>query len=121
MPVVQKAVGLFFGSLNAASTLSVIIVVIYGATLTIKGSMSAGDLTSFILYSLTGDSLSQCNLKCFYLPNGKEVLVKFYPMENTSETNFHSTWNGLLYWNCSWIFCIWTIWIIYSGHESCRS
>lgn len=58
MSVVQKAVGLFFGSLNAASTLSVIIVVIYGATLTIKGSMSAGDLTSFILYSLTGDSLT---------------------------------------------------------------
>ncbi|KAI5660035.1 hypothetical protein M9H77_28828 [Catharanthus roseus] len=54
-----KAVGLFFGSLNAASTLSVIVVVIYGATLTIKGSLSAGDLTSFILYSLTvGSSVS---------------------------------------------------------------
>ncbi|XP_071903872.1 ABC transporter B family member 25 isoform X2 [Coffea arabica] len=54
-----KAVGLFFGSLNAASTLSVIVVVIYGATLTIKGSMSPGDLTSFILYSLTvGSSVS---------------------------------------------------------------
>lgn len=54
-----KAVGLFFGSVNAASTLSVIVVVIYGATLTIKGSMSAGDLTSFILYSLTvGSSVS---------------------------------------------------------------
>lgn len=54
-----KAVGLFFGSLNAASTLSVIVVVIYGATLTIKGSMSPGALTSFILYSLTvGGSIS---------------------------------------------------------------
>ncbi|KAK4257268.1 hypothetical protein QN277_006878 [Acacia crassicarpa] len=48
-----KVVGLFSGGLNAASTLSVIIVVIYGANLTIKGAMSAGDLTSFILYSLT--------------------------------------------------------------------
>lgn len=48
-----KVVGLFFGGLNAASTLSVIIVVIYGARLTIAGSMSAGSLTSFILYSLT--------------------------------------------------------------------
>ncbi|OMO72846.1 hypothetical protein CCACVL1_17554, partial [Corchorus capsularis] len=48
-----KVVGLFVGGLNAASTLSVIIVVIYGANLTINGSMSPGDLTSFILYSLT--------------------------------------------------------------------
>ncbi|KAD2804234.1 hypothetical protein E3N88_37611 [Mikania micrantha] len=54
-----KVVGLFFGGLNAASTLSVIIVVIYGANLTIAGSMSAGNLTSFILYSLTvGNSVS---------------------------------------------------------------
>ncbi|ERN17906.1 ABC transporter B family member 25 isoform X2 [Amborella trichopoda] len=52
-------VGLFSGGLNAASTLSVVIVVIYGANLTIKGFMSAGDLTSFILYSLTvGSSVS---------------------------------------------------------------
>ncbi|CAL5370742.1 unnamed protein product [Camellia sinensis] len=48
-----KIVGFFFGGLNAASTLSVIIVVIYGAYLTIMGSMTAGSLTSFILYSLT--------------------------------------------------------------------
>jgi ABC-type multidrug transport system fused ATPase/permease subunit len=47
-------VGLFLGGLNAASTLSVIVVVIYGANLTITGSMTAGALTSFILYSLTG-------------------------------------------------------------------
>ncbi|KAI4343985.1 hypothetical protein L6164_011265 [Bauhinia variegata] len=54
-----KVVGLFSGGLNAASTLSVIVVVIYGANLTITGSMSAGDLTSFILYSLTvGSSVS---------------------------------------------------------------
>nr|BAX39015.1 half-size ABC transporter [Fagopyrum esculentum] len=54
-----KLVGLFSGSLNAASTLSVIIVVIYGATLTINGAMTTGDLTSFILYSLTvGSSVS---------------------------------------------------------------
>ncbi|KAJ9554223.1 hypothetical protein OSB04_018268 [Centaurea solstitialis] len=54
-----KVVGLFFGGLNAASTLSVIIVVIYGARLTISGAMSAGALTSFILYSLTvGTSVS---------------------------------------------------------------
>ncbi|KAL9269952.1 ABC transporter B family member 25-like protein [Drosera capensis] len=54
-----KVVGLFFGGLNAASTLSVIVVVIYGATLTINGVMTPGDLTSFILYSLTvGQSVS---------------------------------------------------------------
>ncbi|KAL0415970.1 UNVERIFIED_CONTAM: ABC transporter B family member 25 [Sesamum latifolium] len=54
-----KIVGIFFGGLNAASTLSVIVVVIYGATLTIKGSMTPGSLTSFILYSLTvGSSVS---------------------------------------------------------------
>ncbi|CAK9163000.1 unnamed protein product [Ilex paraguariensis] len=50
-------VGLFFGGLNAASTLSVIVVVVYGACLTITGSMTAGALTSFILYSLTGSPL----------------------------------------------------------------
>ncbi|RWW28059.1 hypothetical protein GW17_00007482, partial [Ensete ventricosum] len=49
-----KLVGLFAGGLNAASTLSVVIVVIYGANLTINGSMTTGALTSFILYSLTG-------------------------------------------------------------------
>lgn len=54
-----KVVGLFSGGLYAASTLSVIIVVIYGANLTIKGFMSPGSLTSFILYSLTvGTSVS---------------------------------------------------------------
>ncbi|KAH7528890.1 hypothetical protein FEM48_Zijuj05G0125800 [Ziziphus jujuba var. spinosa] len=54
-----KVVGLFSGGLNAASTLSVIVVVIYGANLTITGSMTAGALTSFILYSLTvGSSVS---------------------------------------------------------------
>ncbi|XP_019257236.1 PREDICTED: ABC transporter B family member 27-like isoform X3 [Nicotiana attenuata] len=54
-----KVVGLFSGGLSAASTLSVIIVVIYGAYLAITGSMTAGSLTSFILYSLTvGSSIS---------------------------------------------------------------
>ncbi|KDP27265.1 hypothetical protein JCGZ_19964 [Jatropha curcas] len=54
-----RVVGLFFGGLNAASTLSVIIVVVYGAYLTIIGFMTAGSLTSFILYSLTvGSSVS---------------------------------------------------------------
>ncbi|KAJ6411562.1 hypothetical protein OIU84_008191 [Salix udensis] len=54
-----KVVGVFFGGLNAASTLSVIAVVIYGANLTITGSMTTGALTSFILYSLTvGGSIS---------------------------------------------------------------
>ncbi|KAM0849648.1 hypothetical protein ACQ4PT_053592 [Festuca glaucescens] len=48
-----KVVGLFSGGLNAASTLSVVIVVIYGANLTINGYMTTGSLTSFILYSLT--------------------------------------------------------------------
>ncbi|XP_068654117.1 ABC transporter B family member 25 [Aristolochia californica] len=54
-----KVMGMFSGGLNAASTLSVIAVVIYGANLTITGSMTTGDLTSFILYSLTvGSSVS---------------------------------------------------------------
>ncbi|PSS35098.1 ABC transporter B family member 27 like [Actinidia chinensis var. chinensis] len=54
-----RVVGLFFGGLNAASTFSVIVVVIYGAYLTIMGFMTAGSLTSFILYSLTvGSSVS---------------------------------------------------------------
>ncbi|XP_028059179.1 ABC transporter B family member 25-like isoform X2 [Camellia sinensis] len=35
-----KVVGLFFGGLNAASTLSVIVVVIYGAYITIQGFMT---------------------------------------------------------------------------------
>ncbi|KAL1824962.1 hypothetical protein DCAR_0313068 [Daucus carota subsp. sativus] len=48
-----KVVGCFSGGMNAASTLSVIVVVIYGAKLTISGSMTSGSLTSFILYSLT--------------------------------------------------------------------
>ncbi|KAK6255897.1 hypothetical protein SCA6_017202 [Theobroma cacao] len=54
-----KVVGLYFGGLNVASKLSVIMVVIYGAYLTIMGFMTAGSLTSFILYSLTvGSSVS---------------------------------------------------------------
>ncbi|EPS68961.1 hypothetical protein M569_05805, partial [Genlisea aurea] len=54
-----RMVGLFFGGLNAATTLSVIVVVIYGAYLTIIGHMTTGSLTSFILYSLTvGSSIS---------------------------------------------------------------
>ncbi|KAJ8539515.1 hypothetical protein K7X08_013767 [Anisodus acutangulus] len=54
-----KVVGLFSGGLSAASTLSVIVVVIYGAYLAITGSMTASSLTSFILYSLTvGSSIS---------------------------------------------------------------
>uniref|UniRef100_A0A0E0P1H3 ABC transporter n=1 Tax=Oryza rufipogon TaxID=4529 RepID=A0A0E0P1H3_ORYRU len=54
-----KVVGMFSGGLNAASTLSVVIVVIYGANLTINGYMTTGSLTSFILYSLTvGSSVS---------------------------------------------------------------
>ncbi|KAE8819387.1 tonoplast ABC transporter IDI7 [Hordeum vulgare] len=54
-----KVVGLFSGGLNAASTLSIVIVVIYGARLTINGHMTTGALTSFILYILTvGSSVS---------------------------------------------------------------
>ncbi|CAA7393412.1 unnamed protein product [Spirodela intermedia] len=54
-----KVVGLFFGGMNAGSTLSVVFVMIYGANLTITGSMTPGSLTSFILYSLTvGSSVS---------------------------------------------------------------
>ncbi|GJU69193.1 ABC transporter B family member 27-like protein [Tanacetum coccineum] len=54
-----KLTGLFSGGMSGASTFSVITVVIYGAYLTIIGSMTAGSLTSFILYSLTvGSSIS---------------------------------------------------------------
>ncbi|KAI3762004.1 hypothetical protein L1987_52427 [Smallanthus sonchifolius] len=54
-----KVTGLFSGGMSGASTLSVITVVIYGAYLTIIRSMTAGSLTSFILYSLTvGSSIS---------------------------------------------------------------
>nr|XP_043616800.1 ABC transporter B family member 27-like [Erigeron canadensis] len=54
-----KLTGVFSGGMSGASTLSVITVVIYGAYLTIIGSMTAGSLTSFILYSLTvGSSIS---------------------------------------------------------------
>lgn len=52
----QRVAGLFSGGLNAASTLSSVIVVLYGANLTINGSMTIGYLTSFVLYSLTGTS-----------------------------------------------------------------
>ncbi|KAL4633438.1 hypothetical protein ACB092_04G122900 [Castanea dentata] len=48
-----KASGLFIGGLNAASSLSVIIGVIFGANMTIAGSLTTGALTSFILYSFT--------------------------------------------------------------------
>ncbi|KAF6165480.1 hypothetical protein GIB67_028039 [Kingdonia uniflora] len=55
----DKVVDLFSRGLNAASTLSVIVVVIYGANLTITGLMTTGALTSFILYSLiVGSSVS---------------------------------------------------------------
>ncbi|KAG8477196.1 hypothetical protein CXB51_030966 [Gossypium anomalum] len=54
-----KVVGLYFGGQNAASKLSIFIVVSYGAYLTITGFMTAGSLTSSILYSLTvGSSVS---------------------------------------------------------------
>ncbi|XP_022751947.1 ABC transporter B family member 27-like [Durio zibethinus] len=54
-----KVVGLYFGGLNAASKLSIIIVVIYGAYLTIMGFMTAGSLTSYIIYSIkVGSSVS---------------------------------------------------------------
>ncbi|XP_076914796.1 ABC transporter B family member 27-like [Bidens hawaiensis] len=54
-----RVTGLFSGGMSGASTLSVITVVLYGAYLTIIGSMTAGSLTSFILYSLTvGSSIS---------------------------------------------------------------
>ncbi|KAF3975607.1 hypothetical protein CMV_001146 [Castanea mollissima] len=48
-----KVSGLFIGGLNAASSLSVIIGVIFGANMTIAGSLTTGALTSFILYSFT--------------------------------------------------------------------
>ncbi|XP_023770806.1 ABC transporter B family member 27 isoform X2 [Lactuca sativa] len=54
-----KVTGIFSGGMSGASTLSVITVVIYGAYLTITRAMTAGSLTSFILYSLTvGSSIS---------------------------------------------------------------
>nr|GEX39685.1 ABC transporter B family member 27-like [Tanacetum cinerariifolium] len=54
-----KLTGVFSGGMSGASTFSVITVMIYGAYLTIIGLMTAGSLTSFILYSLTvGSSIS---------------------------------------------------------------
>ncbi|XP_056170723.1 ABC transporter B family member 25-like [Syzygium oleosum] len=54
-----RVVGIFFGSLMAALTLSVVGGVMYGANLTIRGQMSPGALISFILYSFTvGSSAS---------------------------------------------------------------
>ncbi|RVW31447.1 ABC transporter B family member 25 [Vitis vinifera] len=49
----SKLVALFYGGINAVFTLSIVIVVVYGASLTIARSMTAGSLASFILYSLT--------------------------------------------------------------------
>jgi len=46
-------VGLFSGGVSAAATLSIVAVVVYGARLTIRGDMTTGTLTAFILYSLT--------------------------------------------------------------------
>lgn len=46
--------GLFSGGVSAAATLSIVAVVVYGARLTIRGDMTTGTLTAFILYSLTG-------------------------------------------------------------------
>nr|GLL35488.1 ABC transporter B family member 25-like [Ipomoea trifida] len=51
-----KIVGFFYGSLSAAARLPAMIVVLYGATLRIHGSITSGALTSFILYSLTVQS-----------------------------------------------------------------
>lgn len=58
----QKVSGLFIGGLNAASSLSVIIGVIFGANMTIAGSLTTGALTSFILYSFTGKFHAICNI-----------------------------------------------------------
>ncbi|KAL2479149.1 ABC transporter B family member 27 [Forsythia ovata] len=52
--IAEKVIGFFSGGLNAASMLSVILLIIYGATLTINGSMTPGSITFFILYSLKG-------------------------------------------------------------------
>lgn len=53
--------GLFSGGVSAAATLSIVAVVVYGARLTIRGDMTTGTLTAFILYSLTG--MSYTNLQ----------------------------------------------------------
>ncbi|KAF3685197.1 putative zinc finger HIT domain-containing protein 1-like [Capsicum annuum] len=66
----NEVVGLFSGGLSATSTLSIIVVVIYGVYLAIRGSMTAGSLTSFILYSGTvGSSISSL---CLYTTNMKD-------------------------------------------------
>ncbi|KAK9996271.1 hypothetical protein SO802_020957 [Lithocarpus litseifolius] len=51
-----KVSELFIGGLNAASSLSVIIGVIFGTNMTIAGCLTMGALTSFILYSFTDGS-----------------------------------------------------------------
>lgn len=72
---------MFFGGLNAASTLAVIVVVLYGARLTITGFMSPGALTSFILYSLTGNSMPARTVMfmvlCFSNLNSNPVYFNF--------------------------------------------
>ncbi|KAF6162896.1 hypothetical protein GIB67_021045 [Kingdonia uniflora] len=62
-----KVVRLFLRGQNAVSTLSVTVIAIYGANLTLTGSMTTGALTSFILYSLTvGSSVSAPALSGLY-------------------------------------------------------
>nr|CAB3498164.1 unnamed protein product [Digitaria exilis] len=71
-----KVVGLFSGGLNAASTLSVVIVVIYGANLTINGYMTTGSLTSFILYSLTDGEVELDDVWFAYPSRPSHMILK---------------------------------------------
>lgn len=78
---VQKIVGLYSGGMDAAFTLPVVCVVIYGAYLAIKGYMTTGALTSFILYSLQGTALNALSL---YHNSKSENLLKSGPKFGTN-------------------------------------
>ncbi|KAL3677691.1 hypothetical protein R1sor_020647 [Riccia sorocarpa] len=64
--------GAFSGGVSALATLSIVLVVLYGAKLTIHGEMTTGALTAFILYSLTV-GLSLASLSGLYTTAMKAV------------------------------------------------
>lgn len=91
----QKLVAIFYGGLGAAYTLSLIIVMVYGASLTIAGSITPGALTSFLLYCLTGMSIpflhaasNRILAKILYHSKLTEVFNFFSPCTNQDKKPF---------------------------------
>lgn len=109
---------MFSGGLNAASTLSVVIVVIYGANLTINGYMTTGSLTSFILYSLTG--IVQF---CGYCVTGPNDTI-YYITSHLEVVTGHHVWYVLIFLNnyisciCSWVVSLCLVRTIHNCNES---